>query len=293
MTAQGDARASRTPPLKPGVYYALTGLVDKALSFRRVRASGKPQAGVRILCYHRVSRDRDPLAVDPDAFRRQLDAIRSSGIRVLRLDAALDRLAEPVREPYVCITFDDGYLDTLEVAAPILREFEMPATVYLPTAMIDGSMPFDWYVRSPAPPALDWPGVAELVAGGLIDVQAHTRTHPRLPALSAVAARSELESSKAEIEDRLEMRVTSLCYPAGLYGQREALLAREAGYRAAVTCRPGLNDHHTDLMELRRNLIYPRDDLLRFRAKLSGLLDAPSLPTELMQRWRARARSAS
>jgi peptidoglycan/xylan/chitin deacetylase (PgdA/CDA1 family) len=276
--------------LKPRAYYTATALVDKILTFRRLRAPAEPQSGVRILCYHRVSRDRDVLAIHPDAFRRQMDALRSSGSPILRLDAALDVLEQPVADLCVCVTLDDGYRDALDIAAPILREFEIPATVYLPTAFIGGDLPFDWYVRSPAPPALDWKAVAELVADGLIDVQAHTRTHARLPALTEAAARSELETSKAEIERRLGVAVTSLCYPAGLYGPRETRLAREAGYRAAVTCRPGINNHGVDQMALRRNLIYPRDDLARFRAKLSGRLDAPTLPTELMQRRRARSR---
>jgi len=279
----------RTPPLKPRAYYTAVGLVDRVTTFRRVRGPLLPQRGVRILGYHRISRDRDVLAVSPDAFRRQLEAIRASGARALRLDGALGLLARPVEDFCVCITFDDGYRDALDVALPILREFEMPATVYLPTAMIDGAAPYDWYGERPAPAALDWDGVRELIADGLVDVQAHTRTHPRLTALDDATARWELATSKADIEQRLGVAVTSACYPAGLYAPRDARLVRELGYHAAVTCRPGLNDAETDATELRRNLIAPRDDLRRFRAKLGGLLDAPSRLTEAMQRRRARA----
>ena len=279
----------RTPPLKPRAYYTAVGLVDRVTTFRRLRGSLPAQRGVRILCYHRISGDRDVLAVSPDAFRRQMEAIRASGARALRLDGALGLLARPVEDFHVCITFDDGYQDALDVALPILREFEMPATVYLPTAMIDGVAPYDWYGERPAPAALDWDGVRELIADGFVDVQAHTRTHPRLTALDEASARWELATSKADIEQRLGVAVTSVCYPAGLYGPRDARLARELGYRAAVTCRPGLNDAGTDPMELRRNLIAPRDDIRRFRAKLGGLLDAPSRLTEAMQRRRAGA----
>jgi peptidoglycan/xylan/chitin deacetylase (PgdA/CDA1 family) len=280
--------STRTPPLKPRAYYTAVGLVESATTFRRLRRPLRPQRGVRILCYHRIARDRDVLAVRPDAFRGQLEAIRSSGARVLRLDRALDVLERPVEDFCVCITFDDGYRDALDMALPILREFDMPATVYLPTAMIDGVAPYDWYGERPAPPALDWDGVRELIADGLVDVQPHTRSHPRLTALDDATARSELETSKTDIERQLGVAVTSISYPAGLYGPRDARLVRELGFRAAVTCRPGLNDADTDRAELRRNLIAPRDDIRRFRAKLGGLLDAPSRLTEAMQRRRAR-----
>ena len=138
----------RTPPLKPRAYYTAVGLVDRVTTFRRLRGSLPAQRGVRILCYHRISGDRDVLAVSPDAFRRQMEAIRASGARALRLDGALGLLARPVEDFHVCVTFDDGYQDALDVALPILREFEMPATVYLPTAMIDGVAPYDWYGRT-------------------------------------------------------------------------------------------------------------------------------------------------
>lgn len=281
--------SARTPPLKPQGYYTAVGLVETLTTFRRVRRPIGTQRGVRILGYHRISRDRDVLAVSPDAFRRHLEAIRSTGARVLRLDQAIEELARPVDDFCVCITFDDGYRDALDLASPILREFGMPATVYLPTAMIDGVAPYDWYGARPAPPALAWDGVRALIADGLVDVQPHTRTHPRLTAISDAAARWEFETSKADIERQLGVTTTSMCYPAGLYGPRETRLLRESGYRAAVTCRPGINTAETDLAELRRNLIAPRDDLQRFRAKLGGLLDAPSRLTEAMQRRRARA----
>jgi peptidoglycan/xylan/chitin deacetylase (PgdA/CDA1 family) len=284
--------SERTPPLKPRAYYTAVGLLEKVTSVRQFRAPTARERGVRILCYHRVSPDRDVLAVSPDAFRRQIDAVRASGARVLRLDAALDVLAGPVEDFCVCITFDDGYRDALDVAAPILREFDVPATVYLPTAMIDGAAPYDWYGKRKAPPALDWDGVRELIAGGLIDVQAHTRTHPRLTALDDAAARWEFETSKGDIERNLGVAVTSISYPAGLYGPRDVRLVQETGYRAAVTCRPGLNASGADLAELRRTLIGPRDDMRRFRAKLDGRLDAPSRLTEAMQRRRARPTSS-
>jgi peptidoglycan/xylan/chitin deacetylase (PgdA/CDA1 family) len=289
MSTRETAGASeRTPPLKPRAYYTAVGLLEKVTSLRQLRTGVVRATGVRILCYHRVSRDRDVLAVSPDAFRRQLDAVRASGARVLRLDAALELFSSPVEDFCVCVTLDDGYRDALEIAAPILREFDVPATVYLPTAMIDGTAPYDWYGKRKAPPALDWDGARELIAGGLIDVQAHTRTHARLTALDDDTARWEFETSKADIERNLGVTVTSISYPAGLYGPRDVRLVHETGYRAAVTCRSGLNASGVALAELRRTLIGPRDDIRRFRAKLDGQLDAPTRLTEAMQRRRGR-----
>ncbi|MEO9121261.1 MAG: glycosyltransferase, partial [Solirubrobacteraceae bacterium] len=150
-----------TPALKPPSYYRAVDLYARA----RTVCSGRTgqaaeQQGVRILGYHRVADDGDVMAVRRDDFRRQMEAVLASGARVVRLDAVAELLKSPLDCLHVCVTFDDGYRDTLDHAAPILGELGIPATVFLPTAVLDGRMTYSWY-RGVAPPALDWEGVAE------------------------------------------------------------------------------------------------------------------------------------
>lgn len=239
----------------------------------RVRRRTPSWHGVRILGYHRVSDARHTLSVTPEAFRHQIEALLDSGATPIRLDAALDLLESPVTGRYVCVTFDDGYLDNLEHAVPILREFGMPATIFVATAVIDGEAAFDWFEEPP--PALSWDEISRMVAEGLVDVQAHTRTHPRLPGVSERQARDEIVGSKHDLERHVPYAVTSFCYPAGLYGEREIALVREAGYRAGVTTDPGVNTGAEPRFALRRTLIYGSDSGEDFAAKISGALDHP------------------
>ena len=89
------------------------------------------------LCYHRVGTlPHDPfgMAVTPEHFAEQLEVIR--GHRPLALaDLAAELHAGDVPPGGVAVTFDDGYRDNLEVAAPALERAGVPATVFVTTGL--------------------------------------------------------------------------------------------------------------------------------------------------------------
>ena len=115
------------------------------LSFLRPAASllsAKGQkARLSILIYHRVLEARDPLhpdIVDAAQFRWQMQLL-AQHFNVLPLDQALLRLRQgtlPTRT--VCITFDDGYADNASVALPILKDYQLSATFFIATGLLDG-----------------------------------------------------------------------------------------------------------------------------------------------------------
>ncbi len=87
-----------------------------------------------ILTYHRVLEQRDPLLPsEPDAerFAAQM-AVLAEHCTELPLPEAVRRLREGTLPPVaVCITFDDGYRNNLDVATPVLQRFGLPATVFV------------------------------------------------------------------------------------------------------------------------------------------------------------------
>jgi glycosyltransferase involved in cell wall biosynthesis/peptidoglycan/xylan/chitin deacetylase (PgdA/CDA1 family) len=279
-----ELAATRRPNLRPGYVAARTYQRARLV---RPRLSPPSWNGVRILGYHRIAAAPDSLAVSPARFREQMRAVAESGAQPVRLDHALELLRRPVQGRYVCVTFDDGYRDNLVEAAPVLAEYGIPATIYVPSRIIDGDVPFHWYEKSP--PALSWDEIRELVSGGLVDVQSHTRTHPLLPQVDDERSHEEIAVSKREIEQHVPYEVTSFCYPAGLYGAREVEFVREAGYAAAVTTNPGVNTGGGELLELRRTLVYGADDMRVFRGKLDGLLDGETVLRRALHARRSRA----
>jgi peptidoglycan/xylan/chitin deacetylase (PgdA/CDA1 family) len=128
------------------VYLPSTGIGSRLVRFAGNRmASRRPGRGrLCILNYHRVLERADPLlAAEPDvaAFRWQMKVLADC-FNVMPLDEALDALAQDRMPPRaVCITFDDGYRSTHDLALPVLREFGFPATVFVTTGYVgSGSM---------------------------------------------------------------------------------------------------------------------------------------------------------
>ena len=96
---------------------------------------------------------------------------------------------------------------------------------------------------------------AELTAladGGLIEIGAHTVTHPNLPTLSADAQRLEIMKSKSDLEVSLGRPVTNFAYPHGLYTRQTADLVREAGFQSACTTWSSVVWRGSDLFTLPR-----------------------------------------
>lgn len=100
-----------------------------------------------ILMYHRVARDRfDPwgLAVDPGRFAAQLEWLSTNrSIMALGEFAARHRNGDLPADA-LAVTFDDGYVCSATVAAPLLERFAVPATIFLPIELIERGEPFWW-----------------------------------------------------------------------------------------------------------------------------------------------------
>ena len=203
-----------------------------------------------------------------------MDYLASESYRVVDVLEAIELLETGAASARtVGLSFDDGYVDVAEQALPILQERGFRATVFVAAAVAAGWAKFDWYRRQP--PVLGWDEIVDLDREGTLAFEAHSLTHPNLPSLRAEAAREEIFGSKEVLEGRLGRPVQVFAYPSGLFGLRERRLVEAAGFRAGVTCEPGLNTRGTDRFCLRRLQIDARDSVLDFLATLGGGHDSP------------------
>ena len=100
-----------------------------------------------ILMYHRIAdTDMDPWAmcVGRDNFSEQLEAIRSLGTPMDLLEYVRDAARGELPPRPIVLTFDDGYIDNLREALPLLERHNVPATIFITTGNIGSEEEFWW-----------------------------------------------------------------------------------------------------------------------------------------------------
>lgn len=109
----------------------------------RTASPGGDSGTLSVLFFHRVLPGHDPLLPgEPTtaSFGEMLHWLRTQ-FTLLPLGDALRRLGERTLPPAAAaITFDDGYRDNLELAAPILQRHGIPATFFITTDFMDGEL---------------------------------------------------------------------------------------------------------------------------------------------------------
>ncbi|MFB3918718.1 MAG: polysaccharide deacetylase family protein [Candidatus Velamenicoccus archaeovorus] len=238
--------------------------------------------GFLVLLYHRVTDQLPPheLAVPVAAFRRQMEYL-AKNCDVLSMDDLLQVLAGRAissaagsRRPKVVITFDDGYRDNYTNVYPVLKEFGLPATIFLITGMIGTDKKRPRYQHLPSPDMLSWSAVKEMACNG-VTFGSHTVNHPHLGALSPEEQKNEIEQGTAALASWFEEGETRpiFCYPYGEYNRETLKILEGLGIKAAFTVACGINDVKANPLELRRVGMDGRDSLFDLRKKLAGACD--------------------
>lgn len=242
-----------------------------------------------ILMYHLVDHAQSErerrFCTPPGEFRRQMEWLIRAGYQPVALgDIAAGR------ERAVHITFDDGFACVLEHAAPVLREFGLPATMFAVSGRLGRTN--DWMTERgfPERPLLSAEGLHTLREFGF-SIGSHTRSHARLTDLDPVAAHDEIAGSKTELEDRLGVEVRYFAYPYGKENPLVRDLVVDSGYAGACSTRSGFNRPGDDSFLLRRIDIFGTDRLWQFRQKIAwGINEASRLYPLKYYRGRIAAR---
>jgi peptidoglycan/xylan/chitin deacetylase (PgdA/CDA1 family) len=116
------------------------------------------------------------------------------------------------------ITFDDGHISNYELALPSLAARNLTATFFLTAG---------WIATRPG--YMDWNQVHALHAAGQ-HIGAHGWSHTLLTHCDDHTLRTELQTSRLTLEDKLGTGITTMSLPGGRFDQRVLNACKEAGY---------------------------------------------------------------
>lgn len=242
----------------------------------------------RILAFHMVN---------PKYFERQVKHL------VKHYDVIPLNEISPENKNKVVLTFDDGYRNNFEFAYPILKKYNLQATIFIVYEFIDKNV-FAWWDRieyakvkanlenikklnneeieknvygltrlgqnSKKPPEynfMSWEEIKRI--SDVFEIGSHTLTHPILTNIPLEVAKKEILQSKRKIEEKIGKEVMSFAYPNGSYNEQLMNTIRESGYMYAVIYEKG-NIKNPNNFKLYRRGININDDLNVFAAKVAG-----------------------
>lgn len=221
------------------------------------------QVGRRVLMYHSVDStngvSRDIYKISKNKFTQHVEHLASQN------DKQLPRVVSLASQELegVSITFDDGYSDTLTIAAKLLCANNLPFSVFVTAQnIISGDSKY-----------LDKSQLIELSQMPNVTIGSHGYSHLHLAELSSEQVREELQQSKELLEDLTEKTIDTMSYPHGSHTAEVLTIAAELGYKFAATSNWGVYKVGSNPLEIPRIDVWSYDDETVLQQKLSGKWD--------------------
>ena len=199
---------------------------------------------IPILTYHQIAvapakgAAFRSLYVAPRDFAAQMDFLARLGYRGLSMRQLEPYLLGEKTGRVFGITFDDGYLNNLTDALPVLQRLHFSSTCYAVSQRLAQTNSWDQGQGIAQVPLMSAAQLRQWVAAGQ-EVGAHTRHHVHLTEVDTETCLTEIALSKRELEQCSGSAVTHFCYPYGDYSQATAAAVDAAGFRTATTTQRG------------------------------------------------------
>lgn len=197
---------------------------------------------VPIFAYHRVEPGRDDLyTMPPEKFDEQMKYLKDHGWTTISVEDYVKGRKEGKTFHKQCVLlFDDGYLDNLTYAAPIMKKYGFTGTTFV-AVKYEG-----W------PGYLDWNQSHQLLKYGW-KLGSHTFNHEPLTSLSKEQVDYELARSLEHMKGIYNPEGgMAFSYPNGASSPEIAQQVKKAGYCAGVAGSLGVNTADTPLWQLKR-----------------------------------------
>ena len=227
----------------------------------------------RVVCFHEIT--------DANSFENKIQLLIQN-FHIVPLDLIVKNIGLHKKITNVAITFDDGFSEQIDIAAPILKKYEIPATFFILSGSVGltGEEASNYYRNqvginyAVGPTATQ---ISDLANEPLFQVGCHTHNHLDLGGISnPQEIHTELILSKQKLEEITKTEIRHLAYPFGAIGNFSEIAEAEvlkAGFESASTIIPGYNLKNTPRTCLHRDSLSPEMEDSLFLAWLRGSYD--------------------
>jgi peptidoglycan/xylan/chitin deacetylase (PgdA/CDA1 family) len=183
-----------------------------------------------IITFHSIDPSHSVLSFHPDNFLNLIRSLAAINLPICSLETLLQNNCTRG----IALTFDDGMLSVFTHALPIIKDFKIPAHLFLTTGCIGGenywpSLP----IGVPKFKMMTWDQIEACQAGGFF-IDSHTQSHPNLNQINEQELEEECEVCDQAIERRLGRKPEYFAYPYGIHNQAARQFVKSR-YRASVT----------------------------------------------------------
>lgn len=209
---------------------------------------------VPVLTYSAFSESTtDKITITGARFQEQMRYLKQNGYHPIELAKLYDfmEFKDAIPDKAVVITIDDIGQGTYDIAYPILREFDYPATVFVCTDLVTGNEN-----------ALDWDKVRTMRDNG-IAIEHRTKTLRNLTRRKTgetfedyvLSVDREITVANLKFLDELGTKRTFMAYPFGASNEMVVALLKKNEFRGALTLSEGANPFFTDSFAVHRTTI--------------------------------------
>ena len=200
-----------------------------------------------IVCfvYHRFGDSRFPSTnISVNDFESQLKWLQSNNFQVLTLTDAISYL-ESNKPPQktVVITIDDAFKSFFENGLPLLRKYDMPATLFVNTETV-GARDY-----------LDWSEIKQ-ASSNRIEIGNHSHSHAyflnKSKETRAKAFLEDIEIAQKLLEDNLNFTPLTFAFPYGEYDDEMLAIVKQLGFSVAAAQYSGVISSSSDPFQLPR-----------------------------------------
>ncbi len=212
---------------------------------------------IPILVYHQIALAPKKgasfrgLYVSPSAFARQMALLKMMGYTGLSISDLQPYLRDEKVGKVVGITFDDGYLNNLTAALPVLQKHGFTSTCFVVDGLLGTTNSWDVEKGIAQTPLMSGQQLLHWQAGGQ-EVGAHTIDHVDLLSMDEITAWKQIAKSKTTLQTLLNKPVNHFCYPYGRFDARHETMAKQAKYETATTTVRGRVHTATNMLTLPR-----------------------------------------